>query len=53
MRFLTTQSMSVTAVVAGVLAVLAAGVPFGLGVVVATLGGTVAGVVDSRRRGDG
>ncbi|WP_435347381.1 AzlC family ABC transporter permease [Haloarchaeobius sp. HRN-SO-5] len=52
-RFLTDRSSKAAAVVGGVVAVLAGGVPLGLGIVVATVGGTVAGVIVERRGGTG
>lgn len=48
MNFLTNRAAKVTALVGGVLAVIGSDVPLGLGVVVATVGGTLAGVVVSR-----
>lgn len=51
-RFVTDRSTKATALAAGAIAVLAAGFPLGLGVVVATVGGTAAGtIVVARRRG--
>lgn len=50
MNFITDQATKITALVGGVLAVLGSGIPLGLGVVVATIGGTVAGAVVSRWR---
>lgn len=50
-RFLTTRAATASALVGGVLAVLGSDVPLGLGVVGATLGGTLAGVAfDEWRR---
>ena len=51
-RFLTDRATKVTALVGGVLAVLASGMPLGLGIVVATLGGTLGGVLVTRRGGE-
>lgn len=48
-NFLTDRATEDAALVGGVLAVLAGGVPLGLGVVVATIGGTVAGVLVAAR----
>jgi predicted branched-subunit amino acid permease len=48
-RFLTDRATKAAAVAAGVLAVLASGTPLGLGVVLATVGGTVAGILVARR----
>jgi len=52
MRFLSERPARVAAFVAGVLAVVGAGFPLGTGLIVATVGGTIAGVID-RRRGAG
>lgn len=51
MRFLTDGSTVIAAAVAGVAAVVAAPVPLGLGIVVATLGGTAAGFLAGAKRG--
>lgn len=51
-RFLTDRSTEVAALVGGVLAVLAGGLPLGLGVVVATVVGTLAGVAVEGRDGE-
>lgn len=48
MRFLEDRPTVLAALVAGVLAVFAVDVPFRLGIVVATLGGTTVGVLASR-----
>ena len=52
MRFLSDRAATVAAAVAGVIAVVGAGFPLGTGLVVATVGGTVAGVAARRREGD-
>ena len=51
MRFLTDRAARVTATVAGALAVVGAGLPLETGLIAATVGGTVAGVVVGRRGG--